>query len=86
MGTTTLHTTTDILDVRAAFGKFVDDYDLDSIVRDYREAVQGALPEGYTLHYNGHVYRDLAFPGVRLDFAEIADPIDFWDIAERHQL
>jgi len=80
--------------VTEALGDYADDYDVDAIVADYRDAINAALPQGVTLagdefigpwrpaddEFDGYPVDD---HGV-LDIKAIVDGVDFWAIADRH--
>jgi hypothetical protein len=86
--------------VASALGDYVDDYDLEALVRDYREAINEALPSGVALCGNefiGPAYEaDCDFGGYELcedgslDLKAIVDGVDgensenFWEMAARH--
>jgi hypothetical protein len=75
-------------------GDFADDYDLDAIARDYRDAVNEAMPHGVTLagneFYGPYYETDRDFDGYpadehdELDMAAIIESVDFVEIVERH--
>ena len=87
MTTTTEIGTTDILDVPGEYyGSFVDDYDHTAIRAEYRDAINGLLPEGVHLALNGAVIAelDVADEARAIDWNEIAEEIDFDAIVQRH--
>lgn len=67
-------------------GEFVDDYDVDGIIRDYRDAINAALrPYGVTLEGALLVGRaDTDY--TEWSASDIIEEIDFWSIADRHDL
>jgi hypothetical protein len=80
--------------VADAFGsESSDGYDLDEIVREFRAAVNRALPARFSLIGNEFIGPVVLVPGefdgfpqdedCRLDFKEIVERIDFWGIVER---
>jgi prevent-host-death family protein len=79
-----------------ALGDYVGDYDVDAIVTEYRQAINEALPAGVSLNgdlFYGPAYDpDKDFDGYpvnddgSLDIKAIVDSIDFWAIAERHDI
>lgn len=79
-----------------ALGDFADDYDVDAIVADYRDAINDALPDSVTLAGDEFLgpYRDedCEFDGYptgadgSLNIGEIIEGVDFWKIAARHAL
>lgn len=70
-------------DVEAAIVENIEDFDIPAIVADYREAIQGALPEGVTIHGEGILYGPWS-PYVEFDRAEVLESVDFWAIVQRH--
>lgn len=70
--------------VAGALGDYVDEHDVDGIEREYREALQAALPAGWTLA-GEFIFAKLETRDAELDRAAL-DAIDFWAIAERHAL
>jgi hypothetical protein len=85
--TTSEITTTDILDVPGEYyGDHVDDYDHDAIRSDYRDAIQELLPAGVVLALNGQVFAelDVADEARAINWAEIAEAVDFDAIVARH--
>jgi hypothetical protein len=70
--------------VEESLGEFGDEYDVNAIERDYRAAIDAALPEGVTLagdeFYGPHPINAAAFAGIEV----AVDGVDFWAIVERH--
>lgn len=75
-------------------GDFVDDFDFDGVVADYRAAINRALPDSVTLagdeFIGPHLDADQDFGGYPtdekgyLDLKAIVDGIDLDEIANRH--
>jgi hypothetical protein len=61
-------------------GEFVDDYDLEGLVRAYRDAINAALPQGVSLHgevFYGPWGADLDAEAVAsVDLAALAQQFD----------
>lgn len=83
--------------VTEAFGsEGIDGFDFDAIVADYRNAINDALPDGVSLcgsefigPYESQDWAAAGYPtdeDNRLDVREIVEGIDFWEIANRHQV
>lgn len=71
-------------DVEAFTGEYGGDYDVDAIERDYRAAINAALPGGVTLageEFYGPVPVDNAATDA---IAPAIDEVDFWAIVQRH--
>ena len=81
--------------VTEAFGAWGDDgFDTEAIVREYRDAINAALPDSVALC--GDEFIGPAYPASdewdgyatdedgRLDIKAIVDGIDLWAIIERH--
>jgi len=78
-----------------ALGDYADDYDIDAIAADYRDAINMALPEGVTLagdEFIGPYYAEDATWGPelededgRLDIKSIVDGVDLWAIVAKHE-
>lgn len=78
-----------------AIGDHAEDFDLDAIAADYRDAINDALPDGVSLNgdefYGPYSRDDANFDGYaldeddRLDIKAIVDGIDFWEIAAKHE-
>lgn len=82
-----------------ALGEFVDDFDVEAIEDDYREALQGCLPEDaslcgdfiYLAVYDTTDHDDVweargDVLEARDDIRAAAEQIDFWAIVESHDL
>lgn len=78
-----------------ALGDYAHEYDVEAIARDYRDAINKALPQGVTLagdefigphHPNPREFEGYPVDdrGV-LDIKAIVDTVDFWEIANRHE-
>lgn len=77
-----------------SLGDFIDDYDVDAITREYRDAINDALPASVSLcgdEFIGPYYEaDTAFESHphnedgELDLKAIVDGVDFWAIAAKH--
>lgn len=85
-------------DIRNALGDSVDDFDVEAIEDDWREAINAALPPNVTLtgdEFIGPAYdKDKEFDGYpveggefseSLDIKAIVESVDLWVIVERHQ-
>jgi hypothetical protein len=80
--------------VYEALGSYADDYNVDAIVAEYRDAINDALPTNVNLcgdEFIGPAYpadQDFdAYPtddDGNLDLHAIVESIDFWAIAARH--
>lgn len=79
--------------VAVALGDHANDYDLDAVIADYRDAINDALPAGVTLNGNdfyGPYPADQDFDGYpttedgALDIAAIVAGVDFWAIVAKH--
>lgn len=76
-------------------GGFADEYDLDTLVAAYRDAINEALPAHVALsgdQFIGPYYEeDGRFEGYpvdedgNLDIPEIVKGVDFWGIAQLHE-
>lgn len=71
-------------EVVCALGDFGNDYDVDAIVAEYRDAIQEKLPEGVTVHGEGILYGPYD-PRVEFDPGAVMEAVDFWSIVERHE-
>lgn len=81
-------------DVYESLGDYADDYDIEALTAEYRNAINEALPNGVWLtgsEFIGPYYDEDADFGDApvdefgsLDFKAIVDGIDFWEIAARH--
>ncbi|MFI6496931.1 hypothetical protein [Nonomuraea typhae] len=79
-----------------ALGDYADTYDLDAIEAEYRSAINDALPSSVSLCGSDFIgpydAEDADFEGYpidedgRLDVKAIAEGIDFWAIAAKHEL
>jgi hypothetical protein len=68
--------------VQEAFGDWGSEgLDVDAIVRDYRAAINRALPEGITLA--GEEFLG-PWPRLEVDIAACVAGVDLWPIIERH--
>jgi hypothetical protein len=67
--------------IRQALGDDVDDFDLVAIEREYREAIDAALPEGIGLHGEEFIGPS---PPLDVDIAACVASVDLWPIIERH--
>lgn len=67
--------------VAVALGDFAEDYDVDAVVADYRQAINDRLPEGVFLA-GDEFYGP--YPRQDVDLAEAVAAVDFWGIADRH--
>jgi len=80
--------------VYEVLGDFADEYDVEAIAADYRQAINAALPEGVSLVGNEFIgpYHakdatwgpELEVDG-RLDIRAIVDSVDFWGIVAKHE-
>lgn len=81
--------------VTEAFGsEGYDGFDIDAIVREYRSAINDALPDSVTLSgdefigpYNDEDCHFDGYPTTEtgaLDIKEIVDGVDLWKIINRH--
>ena len=81
--------------VYESLGDYVDGYDLDAIVAEYRDAINEALPAHVCLSgdqfigpYYEEDYDRAGYPtdeDGNLDLKEIVKGVDFWKIAQRHE-
>jgi hypothetical protein len=70
--------------IQEAFGGWgTEGFDVDAIVRDYRAAINEALPNGITLA--GEEFLG-PWPRVAVDIAACVAGVDLWPIIERHNL
>jgi hypothetical protein len=71
-----------------ALGEFDNDFDLDAIAVDYRQAINDALPTGVQLigdHFVGpHPMPEGAGDAIRMR-VELVDADVFWTIAAQHE-
>ena len=81
--------------VREALGDYADQYDVDAIAADYRQAINQALPEGVSLcgdEFIGPYHSDDATWGPeletegRLNIRVIVESVDFWGIVAKHEI
>jgi hypothetical protein len=75
--------------VIVALGDYGDDYDVDAITRDWRAAINEALPDTVTL--SGDEFYGPAHDTDRdwegdLDITSVIEAVDFWALAARHEL
>lgn len=70
--------------VAEALGDFVADYDVPAIVAEMRDGIQAALPDGVTLA-GDQLYGPYE-PRVDVDVVAVLESVDFWAIAERHDI
>lgn len=79
--------------IRDYLGEWVDDFDVDAIARDYREAIDALLPAGLSLNgdefigpignnSDGDEWIDVDWDALR----EAIEEIDFGAIVERHEI
>ena len=71
--------------VSESLGDFVEDYDFDALVREYRDAISAALPGGVVLA--GETFYG-PYPRAERYWDAITDAVhgvDFWAIAARHE-
>lgn len=81
--------------IGTAVGDFGDDYDLDAIESDYRDAINEALPQGVSLsgdEFLGPYFEaDQNFDGYPLtddgglDITTIIESVDLWPIVEKRE-
>jgi len=75
--------------VTVALGDYSDDHDVAAIAREWHDAINEALPDGVSLVGNQFIGpadpAECTWEG-ELDIAEAIEEVDFWAIAERHQL
>ncbi|MFE5847701.1 hypothetical protein ACFQ7N_39385 [Streptomyces niveus] len=72
---------------RAALGDAADNYNIDGIARDWRQAVNDALPKGVTLSgvaFTGPEYPE--YPPESLEIDAVISGVDFQAIADRHRV
>jgi|WetSurMetagenome_2_1015567.scaffolds.fasta_scaffold11619_7 hypothetical protein len=62
-------------------GDYADDYDLPEIAREYRAAINRALPKDFTLCGDNFIG---PYPGYDFDFSEYIDSADLEGIAEAY--
>lgn len=75
-------------------GEHGDDYDVQAVAHDWREAINAALPAGVTLA--GNVFYgpypadsqtwapELTDEDGHLNLRAVVDAVDFWEIADQH--
>lgn len=68
--------------VAISLGDYSDDYDIDAIVDDYRDAINEQL-EGTGITLNGDEFYG-PHPRENVDIAAAIEAVDFYEIAERH--
>jgi len=64
-----------------ALGSFGGDYDIAAIAKEWREAINEALPEGFSL--NGNNFYG-PYPKKVIDLKTIVDTVDLWSIVHRN--
>jgi len=78
-----------------ALGDFADEYDVEAIADDYRQAINQALPPGVSLVGNEFIGPAQPSPDqfdgyphdeYSVDIRAIVDSVDFWAIAARHEI
>ena len=78
-----------------SLGDFADEYDVEALADDYRQAINEALPPGVSLvgdEFIGPAYPEPGqFDGYphdqySVDIKSIVDSVDFWSIAARHEI
>lgn len=75
--------------VVVALGDYGREYDVDAIARDWAEAINEALPHGVTLagdEFYGPAYAEDRDWDGDLDITAAIEGVDFWAIAEKHEL
>lgn len=68
--------------VATALGDYVDDYDVDAIVSDFRDAINTQL-DGTGVSLHGDIFYG-PHPREDIDIAGAIESVDFWVIAEKH--
>ena len=82
--TSDAHTVSTISDyIASALGEYIADHDVDAIEDEYREALQGILPEGVSLA-GDFIYADTDVIVDQDAIREDVEGIDFWAIVARN--
>lgn len=71
-----------------ALGDYGNEYDIDAIEAEYREAIDAVLPERVVLvgdEFIGPAYADDKTWDGDLDITALIESVDFWAIAEKHE-